>query len=218
MALPPDLLIFDCDGVLVDSEPPANRVLCATLNELGLEITLADTVRHFIGRSLDSCIERIETEFGLPLADDFRQRLQRRTFAAFRDELRAVPGIVPVIEQLTVPYCVASSGTIEKMRFTLGLTGLLAHFEGRMFSATEVTRGKPHPDLFLHAARRMGHPPERCVVVEDSPPGVAGAIAAGMGVFGYAGGALADAAALRAGGATVFADMADLPELLRLAA
>ncbi len=218
MALPPDLLIFDCDGVLVDSEPPANRVLCRLLNELGLEITLEDTVRHFIGRSVDACIELIETEFDLPLAHDFRDRLEQRTFDAFRAELRAVPGVAAVIEQLALPCCVASSGTIAKMRFTLAMTGLLAHFDGRLFSATEVARGKPAPDLFLHAARRMGHPPDRCVVIEDSPPGVAGAVAAGMAVFGYAGGALSDAAALRAAGATTFADMAALPELLRLAA
>ena len=218
MALPPDLVIFDCDGVLVDSEPTANRVLCDVLNELGLEITLDETIDSFIGRSIEACVELIETEFDFPLPGDFRDRLQRRTYAAFADVLRPVPGVDQAIRRIDRPICVASSGTVEKMRFTLGLTGLVAHFDGRLFSATEVRRGKPHPDLFLHAARQMGHPPARCAVIEDTPRGVAGAVAAGMAAFGYAGGAESDADQLAAAGAVVFTEMRALPGLLGLAA
>ncbi len=214
MVAPPELVIFDCDGVLVDSEPPANRVFAEMLAEHGLDLGFEETVRLLKGLSLTSCVALLTSRFDLDLPDDFTCRLQERTYAAFRDELTAVPGVRTAMAALGRPCCVASSGGIEKMRFTLGLAGLLDLFDGRLFSAEQVARGKPHPDLFLHAAAAMGHRPAACVVIEDSLPGVAAAQAAGMAVLGFAGTALADAAALRAAGARVFTDMADLPALI----
>lgn len=210
-----DLVIFDCDGVLVDSEPISNRVFTEMLNDIGVRTTLAETMRDFVGRSMKSCLEIIEARLGRGVPADFEATLQARTFAAFHGALDAVPGVAAALDALDaagVPTCVASSGEHAKMRTTLGLTGLLPRFEGRLFSATEVPRGKPHPDLFLHAARRMGADPSRCAVVEDSPVGVRGAVAAGMRVLGFA--ARSEPALLAEAGAAVFDDMARLPALL----
>jgi HAD superfamily hydrolase (TIGR01509 family) len=207
-----DLVIFDCDGVLVDSEPPANRVFAAALNEIGLPCTYEEVCRDFIGLSLPRCIEIVESRRGEPLPAGFVDELQRRTFDAFERELQPVPGIHEALRRISMPLCVASSGDHEKMRLTLDLTGLLPRFEGRMFSAMDVERGKPHPDLFMRAASEMGAAAERCAVVEDSLPGVRAAVAAGMTVFGYA--ARAAAGPLEDAGATVFTEMAALPGLL----
>ena len=214
MAWPPTLVIFDCDGVLVDSELPANRTFRLMLAEQGLELSLAETVGLLKGLSLPACGALLKERFGLVLPDDFFERLQQRTYQAFQDELNAVPGVQDAVEGLALPFCVASSGAIEKMHFTLGLTGLLELFRDRMFSAEQVARGKPFPDLFLHAAAQMGHSPDACVVIEDSLPGVKAAQAAGMNVLGFAGTELADADELGAAGATVFSDMRDLAALL----
>ena len=214
MAWPPTLVIFDCDGVLVDSELPANRTFRLMLAEQGLELSLAETVGLLKGLSLPACGALLKERFGLVLPDDFFERLQQRTYQAFQDELNAVPGVQDAVEGLALPFCVASSGAIEKMHFTLGLTGLLELFRDRMFSAEQVARGKPFPDLFLHAAAQMGHSPDACVVIEDSLPGVKAAQAAGMTVLGFAGTELADADELGAAGATVFSDMRDLAVLL----
>lgn len=214
LAIPPDLVIYDCDGVLVDSEEPANRVMRDALNALGLDYTLEATIARFVGHSMDNCVMMIEAELGRAVPANFVEDLRAATFAAFERELQPVPGVGAAIEAIDIPDCVASSGPFKKMRFTLGRTGLLEHFEGRLFSASQVARSKPHPDLFLHAAGSMNTAPERCVVIEDSVPGVQAARAAGMPVFGYAGAAHADAAALERSGATVFTDMASLPALL----
>jgi len=205
------LVIFDCDGVLVDSEPTAHRVFAEALLELGLA-PRDDDGDTFVGLSMDRCVEILEHRLGAALPPDFVERLQRRTFAAFRAGLRPVPGVRAALDRIQPPICVASSGEHEKMRLTLGLTGLLERFEGRMFSATDVARGKPHPDLFLHAAGALGVDPCDCVVVEDSVPGVRGAVAAGMRALGYSG--RTEAARLAAAGALAFADMAELPELV----
>jgi len=210
-----DLVIFDCDGVLVDSELPANQVFCEALRAEGLCVELADIVRLLKGLSLRSCGDVIRREFDLDLSAAFFDRLQKRTYKRFRQELQAVPGVAEAMQALSVPYCVASSGSIEKMHFTLGLTNLLRFVDGRLFSASQVPRGKPHPDLFLHAAQSMAVRPSRCVVVEDSRPGVLAAEAAGMHVLGFAGTSLADARELADAGAEVFDDMADLPDLVR---
>jgi HAD superfamily hydrolase (TIGR01509 family) len=209
------LVIFDCDGVLVDSEPAAHREFVAALAELGLE-PRSDDADAFVGLSMTRSVEIIEERLGGAVPDDFVARLKERTFRAFRAGLRPVPGVREALDRIPWPYCVASSGEHEKMRLTLGLTGLLPRFEGRMFSATEVKRGKPHPDLFLHAARTLGAAPRDCTVVEDSVPGVRGAVAAGMRVLGYS--ARTDAGRLTAAGATPFADMARLPTLVAEAA
>lgn len=210
-----ELVIFDCDGVLVDSEPIANRVFASMLAELGLEVSEADIYRDFVGRSLAYCVGQVEARLGRPLQEDFVERLQRRTFAAFEAEgLRPIDGIVEALDAIDMPFCVASSGEIEKMRVTLGLTGLLPRFEGRLFSATQVARGKPAPDVYLFAAERMGVMPQSCVVVEDSPVGARAGLAAGMTVLGYC--ARTSSESLQVAGVhRTFADMRELPELLR---
>jgi HAD superfamily hydrolase (TIGR01509 family) len=212
--LPFDLVVFDLDGVLVDSEPIANRVLAAHLARLGVPVDLEATMRLFTGLSLPSCYALVRERFGIAVPDGFTAALQAETFARYRDELRPVPGVVAALARIALPKCVASSSEPEKIRLSLELTGLGAHFNGYLFSALEVARGKPHPDLFLHAARRMGAAPARTAVVEDSLPGIAAGRAAGMTVFAYGGAAHADRAALGASGARLFDDMAELPALL----
>ena len=208
----PGLVIFDCDGVLVDSEPLANRVFTEALNEIGLAIGYDEVCREFIGLTTDCAMELVRGRLGRPVPEGFVDDVQARTFAAFERGLRPVRGVREALERIELPVCVASSGEPEKMRLTLGLTGLLERFEGRLFSATEVPRGKPHPDILLHAARSMGIPPEECTVVEDSVPGVRAGRSAGMDVLGYAG--ESDGARLEAEGAQVFHDMRRLPDLL----
>ena len=154
-----DLVIFDCDGVLVDSEPVANRVFLRALEEIGLRISFEEVCELFVGLPISRCVEIVERRLGRPVPGDFVRRLQERTFERFRSGLQAVSGVRDALDRLDFPVCVASSGELEKMNLTLGLTGLLPRFEGRMFSATEVARGKPHPDLFLHAAATLGAAP-----------------------------------------------------------
>ncbi len=161
---------------------------------------------------MDRCTQILATELQVEVGADFVERLQARTYEAFRRELRAVPGVHAALDSIRTPVCVASSGEPEKIRLTLGLTGLLERFEGRLFSAAEVSRGKPHPDLFLHVAQSLGVSAERCVVVEDSRPGVRAALAAGMLALGYAG--RGNGQELAAVGATVFDDMSELPRVL----
>jgi HAD superfamily hydrolase (TIGR01509 family) len=208
------LVIFDCDGVLVDSEPLANAVLHAELRRLGVELTLAESTALFTGLSLRSCLAIIEDRLGGPPPREFMPRLRAGVIESFRRDLRAVPGVGDVLMALKPPRCVASSGSHEKIRFSLGLTGLDGFFDdARIFSADDVARGKPAPDLFLHAAHRMGAEPAACVVIEDSDPGVEAARAAGMRVLGFA--ARSDAAALTAAGAErAFHDMRELPSLI----
>lgn len=210
-----DLVIFDCDGVLVDSEPISNRVLAQALSEIGLATSVESSMRDYMGRSWTACVEIFEARLGRPLPPGFDDLFWARNEAALRAELRPVPGIHEVLGRITTPICVASSGRPEKMRVTLGVTGLLPRFEGRIFSALDVARAKPWPDLFLHAAARMGAAPATCVVVEDSPRGVEAGVAAGMRVLGYAG--RTDAVALESAGAEVFSDMLELPARLGLA-
>lgn len=208
------LVIFDCDGVLVDSEPLANAVLHAELQRLGDALSLEESAALFTGLSLSSCLEIVEERLGCSPPPDFLPRLRAGVVDAFRRELAPVAGIELVLRGLDHPFCVASSGSHEKIRFSLGLTGLHAYFDSRrIFSAEDVARGKPAPDLFLHAAAAMGFAPGRCVVVEDSLPGVRAARAAGMTVLGFGGGT--GAGALRQAGAdAVFSRMDALPSLL----
>jgi len=207
-----DLVIFDCDGVLVDSELIANRVFAELLGELGANVTLEVMFDRFVGRSMADCLLVVKELLGRDPPTDMVSVLQERTRVALERELTPVRGIVAALDAITVPYCVASSGDHTKMRTTLGITRLLPRFEGRLFSATQVARGKPAPDVFLLAAHTMGVRPERAAVVEDSPIGVQAARAACMTAFGYA--ALTDPARLRNAGAIVFDDMSELPSLL----
>nr|BFD83435.1 HAD family hydrolase [Streptomyces sp. Xyl84] len=210
-----DLVLFDNDGVLVDSEPISNRLLAAYLTELGHPTSYEDSLRDYMGAAMHRVHDFVLERTGQRLPDDFDDVFHARVFAAFQRELKPVPGVVEVLEKLTAdgtPYCVASSGSHERIRVGHRTTGLDRWFDdARIFSSQDVGRGKPAPDLFLHAAERMGVAPERCVVVEDSPLGVRAALAAGMDVYGFTAMTPAD----RLGGATqLFGDMADLPDLL----
>jgi HAD superfamily hydrolase (TIGR01509 family) len=210
----PQLVIFDCDGVLVDSEPVANRLLGQMLSELGLDLTQEQIFQNFVGYSLPHCLRVIEGMLGRPPPENFPRELQARTFAAFKTELRAMPGIEHALDALDaarVPFCVASSGDHEKMNTTLGITGLLPRFVGRIFSVTQVAHGKPAPDVYLFAARQLGAEPSACVVVEDTPPGVQAGVSAGMTVFGFC--AHTPEQKLKAAGAhRTFDDLRRLPE------
>ena len=210
-----DLVIFDCDGVLVNSEKVANEVFADVLLQVcGLQFTLDDMFDTFVGHSRLQCLQKIEAILGEPPPVELDQRYQEDINLALKDSVAAIEGIESVLTELALPYCVASSGSHDKMKLTLGKTGLMDFFDGNIFSTSEVERGKPHPDIYLHAAATMGgYQPERCLVIEDSPIGVTGAVAAGMQVFGFA--ELMPAHKLKASGAhLVFDRMHDLPDLI----
>ena len=213
------LIIFDCDGVLVDSEPVAARVLARELTSIGFPLTAEECIARYTGISMPSVVACIEAEFARELPADFAERVRAADVEAFKVELRAVPGARAVLARLAHPKCVASSGRLSKMQLTLTLSGLMPFFELRhLFSAEMVAHGKPAPDLFLLASDRMGVAPENCIVIEDSCPGVHASKAAGMRVLGFTGGSHCtpgyDAMLREAGAAEVFADMTDLPRLL----
>ncbi|MFB7518152.1 HAD family hydrolase [Streptomyces sp. NPDC056144] len=210
-----DLVIFDNDGVLVDSEPISNTILADYLTELGHPTSYEESVRDYMGSAMHRIHELIEARTGERLPADFDETFHGRVFAAFQRELEAVDGAPEVLEGLAgagVPYCVASSGSHERIRVGHRKTGLDVWFpEEIVFSAEDVGRGKPAPDLFLHAAATMGVPPERCVVVEDSRLGVQAAVAAGMDVYGFT--AMTPEEKL-AGAAGFFGRMEELPAIL----
>ena len=215
------LVIFDSDGVLVDSEPIASRVLAEALTDLGFATSSRDAIDRYTGISLKAVLAKIEAEWGRRLPADFVVTLGQRDVAAFQAELQPMSGILEALEaldQVNVAKCVASSGTLAKLRVTLGVSGLIRYFEPHIFSAEMVESGKPAPDLFLYAARYMGVRPDACIVIEDSVPGVEAAQAAGMRSFGFIGGGHAPpghgVALRKAGAALVFAQMTDLPGLI----
>jgi HAD superfamily hydrolase (TIGR01509 family) len=206
------LVIFDCDGVLVDSERIVHTVLAHMLRELGIELSLSDTVDAFIGGSDARDLEVIRKLTGLAPPVEFMQRFKQETLRALQS-VAPVPGVIQALDSITCEKCVASNGSHAKMRQTLGKTGLLPRFEGRMFSAEDVARPKPSPDLFIHACESMGFLPKDCVIIEDTVIGVSAARAAGIRVLGFAG--LTPAFRLREAGADcVFQVMRDLGGLL----
>ncbi|MGW1778862.1 HAD family hydrolase [Streptomyces sp. NPDC002143] len=210
-----DLVIFDNDGVLVDSEPISNRLLADYLTELGHPTSYEDSIRDYMGSAMHRIHELVQERTGERLPAEFDDTFHRRVFAAFERELEPVVGAVDVLAKLAadgVPYCVASSGSHERIRVGHRTTGLDRWFDdSRIFSSQDVGKGKPAPDLFLYAAERMGVTPERCVVVEDSPLGVQAAVAAGMDVYGFT----AMTPAVRLAGATrLFSRMGELADLL----
>ena len=215
------LVIFDCDGVLIDSEPLAIRVEVALLAEAGIAITGDEIMECYCGLSMPAMLADLEARFDRPLGDEFVSRHAERLRALCEAELQAMPRIEMALDAIPGKICVASSSAPERLRYTLGLAGLYDRFEPHIFSATMVSRGKPAPDLFLFAAERMGVRPEHCVVIEDSIPGVAAARAAGMTAVGFAGGGHCrdgHGARLRAAGAAVVVDTAAelLPILVAL--
>jgi HAD superfamily hydrolase (TIGR01509 family) len=217
-----DLLIFDCDGVLVDSEVISCRAHAQTLTRCGYPITEEQVLHRFLGVSDREARLTIEREIGRPLPGDFEAKVKEATLKFYAGDLQAIAGAATAIAAIDVPKCVASSGTPEKIRHGLECAGLYEQLSPHIFSATQVDRGKPAPDLFLYAASQMRAAPERCLVIEDSVPGVTGAVAAGMSVLGFHGGSHCQAGhadkLLAAGARLVFDDMLELPDLVRKAA
>jgi HAD superfamily hydrolase (TIGR01509 family) len=211
------LLIFDCDGVLVDSEPLSCRIDAEVLTRLGIPYTTEEITRSFVGVSQNDMIARISVERGVTLPDDLGEQINRALFARFETDLKPVDGVRDAILALPYRRCVASSSLPERIALSLRVTGLADLFDN-VFSASEVRRGKPAPDLFLHAASRMEADPAKCVVIEDSIAGVQAACAAGMRVVGFTGGGHCGpehGARLREVGATtIVAHMADLPRTI----
>lgn len=215
----PELVIFDCDGVLVDSEALSVAALLGMIALAGGTIGEDAAYEHFLGRSMKSVREILGRDFGLDITDGHLTAMRVELMRKFREELKPMPGITEVLPRLGVPYCVASSGTLDRIRYALDITGLLELMEPHLFSAAMVAHGKPAPDLFLHAAASMRAHPRNCLVVEDSPAGIAAAREAGMRVFAFTGGSHAGNPALKARLASsepdfIFADMLQLPDLI----
>ena len=210
-----ELIVFDMDGVLIDSEILACGCLRDTLDRHGAPLSLDDVFDRFLGRSFSAVQDHFKRHTGSPLPDGFTAELSATLLERYRTSLRAMPDTVQVLDSLRAPCCVASSSSPERIRLSLGLTALAPFFGENVFSATQVERGKPAPDLFLYAANRMGAPPERSLVIEDSVSGVVAGKAAGMTVWGFVGGGHytgRDAAAMLrdAGADRIVERMADL--------
>jgi HAD superfamily hydrolase (TIGR01509 family) len=216
--VPFDLIIFDCDGVLVDSEVISCQAHARVLSRHGYAITAEEVFQRFLGRSTRQANLEVEAELGRGLPDDYHTDLRDDLHRSFATDLEAIPHIAAALDRIVQPVCVASSGSHERMRVSLGRAGLYDRFAPHIFSASQVRHGKPAPDLFLFAADRMNAAPARCLVIEDSVPGIIGACAAGMTVLGFHGGShcpAGHAETLRAAGAVVtFGDMRQLPGLI----
>ena len=214
----PDLVIFDCDGVLVDSELIFGRILGECLIALNFSTTIDEAVALGLGKNRATLAAAIETRFGRSVPDAFFETFAAQSAAAFKDELLPMPGVEQLLAALPMRRCVASNGHLERVRQRLAVTRLLSFFDPHVFSAIQVARGKPAPDLFLFAAERVGVPPKGCVVVEDSITGVEAATAAGMPVVGFCGGSHCPGdhadRLISAGCSRVFAKMPDLAAFL----
>jgi HAD superfamily hydrolase (TIGR01509 family) len=214
-----DLVIFDCDGVLVDSEVISCRVHAQTLTRHGYPITTEQVAERFLGRSGREARREIEAELGRTFSDELEAQLVADVLRSFAESLEPIAFINDALDAIAQPVCVASSGTQKRIAFALNRTGLYQRFAPHLFSADEVANGKPAPDLFLHAAQQMGVAPARCVVIEDSVPGILGARAAGMTALGFVGGSHClpgmDARLRAAGAVAIFDDMRQLPEIIR---
>lgn len=184
----PRLVIFDCDGVLIDSEIISARMLITALSARGVDIDLAYVARHFLGRSYPAVMQTIRQDFGLDLPPDFESDYRERLLEGFRQGLTIMPGVRDVLKRLAVPWCVATSSSPRRAEMSLTLVGLWPLVNDRLFTASQVANGKPAPDLFLHAAARMGIPPAQSIVIEDSLTGLQAARAAGMQAWRFTGG------------------------------
>jgi HAD superfamily hydrolase (TIGR01509 family) len=183
-----DLVIFDCDGVLIDSEIISAQMLVEELAQFGVKIDLAYVARHFLGRSYPTVMAQIRREFGLDLPPAFEDQYRERLLEEFRRDLKVMPGVTQVLDQLAVPFCVATSSSPRRAAMSLELTGLRQRVGDRLYTASQVARGKPAPDLFLFAAASMGMEPKRALVIEDSLTGLRAGLAAGMTVWHFTGG------------------------------
>jgi HAD superfamily hydrolase (TIGR01509 family) len=205
-------IIFDCDGVLVDSEPISNQVLLSMAEEHGLVMSLDQMIGEFSGRGLSDCFERIEKKISKRLPHDFESEYRRKSMEAFKVDLKTVKGVTEFIDALTVSYCVASSGPVEKIELNLSTTGLIRKFENKIFSSYQINSWKPDPGIFLHAARQMGFSVDECIVIEDSRAGVISGVTGGFRVFGLA--SEHNSKDLQDAGATIFRDFKGLARLL----
>lgn len=208
-----DLVIFDCDGVLVDSEAISARMLIAEMSDRGVRIDAAYVARHFLGRSYPVVMRQIRRDFGITLPQTFEAQYRARLLAAFDDELRPMPGAAALAARLRCDYCVATSSSPARVDRSLRITGLHAAFADRATTASEVRRGKPAPDLFELAAAKRGVAPDRCLVIEDSENGIAAARAAGMEVWRFTGGSHLEGPQTAAGAARTFASFDEFPQL-----
>jgi len=178
-------IIFDCDGVLVDSEPIGNQVMVDMANELGANINLDYAYKHFKGNALKNCVNQITDLIAIELPSNFESEYRRRSFVKFKADIKPINGVLEILENLKIPYCVASSGPENKIRLNLEMTGLLSYFEGKIFSCYTIQKWKPDPAVFLWAVKTMGFEPSECVVIEDSLVGVNAAINGGFDIFGF---------------------------------
>jgi HAD superfamily hydrolase (TIGR01509 family) len=185
-----DLIIFDCDGVLIDSEILSNRAEVELLKSFGIEFELGNYMAQFVGKSTKDVLKTIEASHAVSLPAEFRRLAETQIFTAFKTELQPIPGIFELIDSIDIDTakCIASSSSLSRLDITLKITGLLDKFSPHIFSAEQVIRGKPAPDLFLFAANKMQVSPDRCIVIEDSPYGVRAGVQAGMTVIGFTGG------------------------------
>ncbi|WP_417741323.1 HAD family hydrolase [Salipiger sp.] len=219
------LVIFDFDGVVVDSEVISARMLVAELAEYGVTIDLPYVAQHFLGRSYPVVLEQIRREFAITLPEGFEADYRARLVAAFRDGLRVMPGLIETLEALRVPYVIATSSSPARVAQSMEIAGLTHYFDGRITTAAEVTRGKPAPDLPLRAAEKAGIAPENCLLIEDSLAGIRAGLAAGMQVWQFTGGSHFDGIVPPAAPDAVphrafakFSELAHLaPQLLRAA-
>lgn len=207
-------IIFDCDGVLVDTEKIGNQILINMAAEYGFKMELEEAYRNFNGRNLKSCFLHIENAIGQKLPEDFEDQYRINSFEAFKKEARPVEGVVEFISKLKIPYCVASSGPVEKIRLNLGNAGLLEQFENKIYSSYTIQKWKPDPDIFLFAASQMGFEVNECIVIEDSIAGVMAGVKGGFKVYGFAN--EHNASDLKQEGAILFSSFQELRAMLDL--
>ena len=205
-------IIFDCDGVLVDSEAIGIQVLISMVEQSGLYLNVEESIHTFRGMALKDCFRVLETLLKKPLPADFEKEYRRLSFTAFRNELQPVEGITEFISLLKIPFCVASSGPVEKIKLNLSLVGLLDKFENHIFSSYQINSWKPEPDIYLHTAKEMGFAVNECIIIEDSKPGVIAAKTGGFKVFGF--GNKHTAPELESAGADIFFSFESLYERL----
>jgi len=205
-------IIFDCDGVLVDSEPLSNQVMVDIANELGANINLKYALRNFKGNSFNNCAQQISDLIGKAVPNNLEEIYRERSFEKFRNEIKSINEIKNVLDDLKLPFCVASSGPESKIKLNLELTGLMEYFQENIFSCYTIGKWKPDPSVFNWAAKTMGYNPNECLIIEDSLIGVEAALNGGFDVFGYTAHDYNDE--LRKMATKTFSEMLILPELL----
>ena len=207
-------IIFDCDGVLVDTEKIGNEILLSMAAEHGFEMKIEDAYRNFNGRKLKDCFRYIEETIDKELPETFETEFRQRSFDAFKTQVKPMEGVIEFIDKLTIPYCVASSGPVEKICLNLEVAGLLGKFEDKLFSSYQIGSWKPEPGIFLHAAKEMGFDVKDCIVIEDSVAGVRAGMDGGFKVYGFANGY--NDADLEKEGAKLFRSYEELAVILSL--